>query len=318
MLDERHGELPRRPNDNNAYTLGSIKNHNIVIACLPQDQFGNNTAAIVLTDLKRTFPSIRHGLIVGIGGGAPGKLDIRLGDIIVGTRVMQYDFGKVMAGGKIKTTAVPRVPDYSLRTAVTNLRAGHELNSSRVSGILQERMKSLANYNHPNAADRLFQVSYRHDPSMANCQTCDQSQLEQREARRSCEPKIHYGGIASSNQVMKDAITRDRLAQELDIICFEMEAAGLMDVLPCLPIRGICDYSDSHKAKDWQKYAAAVAAAYAREFLEALPATGDALRDSRLNAHFRMFPILHSTAKVKEANLLLQLSKQILVIVGYS
>ncbi|EXA29845.1 hypothetical protein FOVG_18711 [Fusarium oxysporum f. sp. pisi HDV247] len=147
-------------------------------------------------------------------------------------------------------------------------------------------MKSLANYNHPNAADRLFQASYRHDPSMANCQTCDQSQLEQREARRSCEPKIHYGGIASSNQVMKDAVTRDRLAQELDIICFEMEAAGLMDVLPCLPIRGICDYSDSHKAKDWQKYAAAVAAAYAREFLEALPATGDALRDSRLNAHF--------------------------------
>ncbi|KAL5591167.1 hypothetical protein FOBRF1_014724 [Fusarium oxysporum] len=286
MLDEKHGELPRRPNDNNTYTLGSIKNHNIVIACLPQDQIGNNTAAIVLTDLKRTFPSIRHGLIVGIGGGAPGKLDIRLGDIIVGTRVMQYDFGKVMAGGKIKTTAVPRVPDYSLRTAVTNLRAGHELNSSRVSGILQERMKSLANYNHPNAADRLFQASYRHDPSMANCQTCDQSQLEQREARRSCKPKIHYGGIASSNQVMKDAVTRDRLAQELDIICFEMEAAGLMDVLPCLPIRGICDYSDSHKAKDWQKYAAAVAAAYATEFLEALPATGDALRDSRPNAHF--------------------------------
>ncbi|EXK76781.1 hypothetical protein FOQG_18486 [Fusarium oxysporum f. sp. raphani 54005] len=191
-----------------------------------------------------------------------------------------------MAGGKIKTTAVPRVPDYSLRTAVTNLRARHELNSSRVPGILQERVKSLANYNHPNAADRLFQASYRHDPSMANCQTCDQSQLEQREARRPCEPKIHYGGIASSNQVMKDAVTRDRLAQELDIICFEMEAAGLMDVLPCLPIRGICDYSDSHKAKDWQKYAAAVAAAYAREFLEALPATGDALRDSRPNAHF--------------------------------
>lgn len=318
MLDERHGELPRRPNDNNTYTLGSIKNHNIVIACLPQDQIGNNPAAIVLTDLKRTFPSIRHGLIVGIGGGAPGRLDIRLGDIIVGTRVMQYDFGKVMAGGKIKTTAVPRVPDYSLRTAVTNLRARHELNSSRVPGILQERVKSLANYNHPNAADRLFQASYRHDPSMANCQTCDQSQLEQREARRSCEPKIHYGGIASSNQVMKDAVTRDRLAQELDIICFEMEAAGLMDVLPCLPIRGICDYSDSHKAKDWQKYAAAVAAAYAREFLEALPATGDALRDSRPNAHFRMFAILPSTAKVKEANLLLQLSKQILVIVGYS
>jgi hypothetical protein len=44
MLDEKHGELPRCPNDDNAYTLGSIKNHNIVIASLPQGQYGNNNA----------------------------------------------------------------------------------------------------------------------------------------------------------------------------------------------------------------------------------------------------------------------------------
>ncbi|KAL9572064.1 hypothetical protein ACKAV7_003781 [Fusarium commune] len=284
MMDEIHGQLPRRFNDYNTYTLGSIKNHNIVIACLPEGQYGNNHAASVLTDLKRTFPSIYHGLMVGIGGGAPGKLDIRLGDIIVGTRVMQYDFGKVMAGGEIQRTATPKIPDHSFGTAVANLRARHEIHPSRVPTILQERMQVQVNYHRPSAPDHLFRASYEHNPSMANCQTCDQSQLEQREARRSCEPKIHYGGIASSNQVMKDAVTRDKLAQELDIICFEMEAAGLMDVLPCLPIRGICDYSDSHKAKDWQKYAAAVAAAYAREFLEALPSTGDASRDSWPNA----------------------------------
>ncbi|CAH0017225.1 unnamed protein product, partial [Clonostachys rhizophaga] len=50
-----------------------------------------------------------------------------------------------------------------------------------------------------------------------------------------------------------------------------MEAAGLMDIRPCLPIRGICDYSDSHKNKEWQRYAAATAAAYAGELLEVLP-----------------------------------------------
>ncbi|RKK21198.1 hypothetical protein BFJ67_g17408, partial [Fusarium oxysporum f. sp. cepae] len=280
MMDEIHGQLPRRSNDHNTYTLGSIENHNIVIACLPEGQYGNNNAASVLTDLKRTFPSICHGLMVGIGGGAPGKLDIRLGDIIVGTRVMQYDFGKVMAGGEIQRTATPKIPDHFFGTAVANLRARHEIHPSRIPAILQKRMQELVNYHRPSAPDHLFRASYEHDSSKANCQTCDQSQLEQREARRSCEPRIHYGGIASSNQVMKDAVTRDKLAQELDIICFEMEAAGLMGVLSCLPIRGICDYSDSHKAKDWQKYAAAVAAAFAREFLEALPATGDAPRDS--------------------------------------
>ena len=30
-----------------------------------------------------------------------------------------------------------------------------------------------------------------------------------------------------------------------------MKAAGLMDVLACLPIRGICDDSNSHKSKEW-------------------------------------------------------------------
>ncbi|KAL5600867.1 hypothetical protein FOVSG1_006897 [Fusarium oxysporum f. sp. vasinfectum] len=286
MMDEIHGQLPRRFNDHNTYTLGSIENHNIVIACLPEGQYGTINAASVLTNVKRTFPSIGHGLMVGIGGAAPAKKDIRLGDIVVGTRVMQYDLGKILSGGEIQRTATPKSPEQSLCTAVANLRASHEIYPTRVPAILWERMQGNAEYHRPSAPDHLFQASYEHDPSMANCQTCDQSQLEQREARRSCEPKIHYGAIASSNQVMKDAVTRDRLAHELDIICFEMEAAGLMDVLPCLPIRGICDYSDSHKAKDWQKYAAAVAAAYAREFLEALPAAGDASRDSWPSARF--------------------------------
>lgn len=47
----------------------------------------------------------------------------------------------------------------------------------------------------------------------------------------------------------------------------DMKAAGLMNNYPCLVIRGICDYADSHKNKDWQGYAAAVAAAYAKELL---------------------------------------------------
>jgi nucleoside phosphorylase len=72
---------------------------------------------------------------------------------------------------------------------------------------------------------------------------------------------------------MKDGRTRDRIAQQEEVICFEMEAAGLMDSFPCLVIRGVCDYADSHKNKRWQPYAAATAAAYAREFLLWMPAT---------------------------------------------
>ena len=81
------------------------------------------------------------------------------------------------------------------------------------------------------------------------------------------DPMVHYGLIASANQVMKDALIRDRLSEEKGVLCFEMEAAGLMNHFPCLVIRGICDYSDSHKNKEWQGYAAMTAAAYAKDVL---------------------------------------------------
>jgi hypothetical protein len=100
-----------------------------------------------------------------------------------------------------------------------------------------------------------------------SCEDCDEDRIVERALRASSHPVIHYGLIASGNQVMKHAPTRDKLAEELGIMCFEMEAAGLMDNFPCLVIRGICDYADSHKTKRWQKYAAATAAGYAKELL---------------------------------------------------
>ena len=83
---------------------------------------------------------------------------------------------------------------------------------------------------------------------------------------------MYYGLIASENQLMKDALLRDKLAEENGVLCFEMEAAGLMNGFPCLVIRGICDYADSHKNKQWQGYAATTAAAFAKELLSFTPA----------------------------------------------
>ncbi|SCV36848.1 related to ankyrin 3 [Fusarium fujikuroi] len=268
MLDEEHADCPRQANDTNSYVLGSIQNHNVVIACLPAAQYGTNNAASVLSHMRRTFPSLEIGLMVGIGGGVPLKADIRLGDIVVGVRVMQYDLGKTRKEG-FQRTADPKIPDSSIRTVISNLRSRHELNGSRVPSILVEKMGNHAAYSRPSEPDRLFLASYYHhgDPDLP-CDECDLSKLETRKIRLSTDPAIYYGGIASANTVMKDSTVRDEIARELDVLCFEMEAAGLMDIMPCLPIRGICDYSDSHKSKEWQRYAAATAAAYAYEFLE--------------------------------------------------
>ncbi|KAJ6155414.1 Pfs NACHT and ankyrin domain protein [Penicillium chermesinum] len=269
MLDEIHAVPPRATNDTNSYVLGGISGHNIVIACLPEKYYGLINAATVVANMTRTFSAISTALMVGIGGGVPSKEDIRLGDIVVGTRVMQYDLGKIMADGKFERTALPRTNGPLLGTAITSLRAKHELGPSQVPMILEQRMKDLPEYRRPNAPDRLFDATYEHRSS--NCDECDPSKLVKRARRESSVSKIHYGAIASGNQVMKHGTTRDNIARELDVICFEMEAAGLMDTLPCLPIRGICDYSDSHKTKEWQRYAAATAAAYARELVQELP-----------------------------------------------
>ena len=95
----------------------------------------------------------------------------------------------------------------------------------------------------------------------------------QRDPRDTTYPEIHYGTIASGNTLVKDATARDQIVADVgeDCICFEMEAAGLMNHFPCLVIRGICDYSDSHKNKEWQGYAAMAAAAYTKDLLYRIP-----------------------------------------------
>jgi hypothetical protein len=70
---------------------------------LPDGEYGTASAAGVARDMLSSFPSVRLGLMVGIGGGAPNsKHDIRLGDIVVSAPrngkggVFQYDFGKTI------------------------------------------------------------------------------------------------------------------------------------------------------------------------------------------------------------------------------
>lgn len=109
------------------------------------------------------------------------------------------------------------------------------------------------------------------EADMTCAETCgdDPSCLIPRDPRTECDddPTIHYGLIGSANNLMKDAKLRDKLGWERGILCFEMEAAGLMNHFPCLVIRGICDYADTHKNNAWQGYAVMTAAAYAKDLL---------------------------------------------------
>ncbi|KAF4829806.1 hypothetical protein CGCSCA4_v014517 [Colletotrichum siamense] len=283
FLDEDHGSADAIPvHDHNAYTLGRIGKHHVVIAVLPDGEYGLSTAGVVAQRMLDSFPNVRVGLMVGIGGGAPSRKsghDIRLGDVVVSsprdghTGVLQYDFGKTIQDQEFKVTRSLNLPPDVLRAAVTKLRVTFEEEGNKfpeaIDAALSKKPRLRRKYGRPpSETDRLFLSHVVHDPTNP-IETPAPDLLVPRPERGEDEdnPAVFYGLIASANQLMKDANIRDRFAAEKDVLCFEMEAAGLMNHFPCLVIRGICDYSDSHKNKQWQGYAAMAAAAYAKALL---------------------------------------------------
>ncbi|KAJ3330441.1 hypothetical protein HDU93_000393, partial [Gonapodya sp. JEL0774] len=265
MFDEEYQPLERDMRDPNIYAFGRIGVHNIVVACLPAGSRGTNSAATVANNLGRTFDSLEFRLMVGVGGGVPSPdADIRLGDVVVSQPlethggVVQYDFGETTHNGFQRKGYLNRPPSLLLN-AVNTLKAHHLVGEN---GFLQhlEKLRHLTNFRREAAGpDVLFHpTTYNHEIV--------------RPIRDFQEPMVHYGLIASGNQDMRDGVQRDKISTNLGgVMCFEMEAAGLMNHFPCLVIRGISDYADSHKNSRWHGYAAATAAACAKELLLVIP-----------------------------------------------
>ena len=284
MLDERFADLPNLPDDENAYTLGSMCGHNVVIVCLPLGELGTSPASAVAMSMIHAFPSIKFGLMVGIGGGVPPC--VRLGDIVVSTPVYEYpgvvqwDLGIAQQETGFRRIGSLNNPPVLLQTALTKLMTEHEMEGSSIPRLLDELKvkwpKLAPKYLRSNdLEDVLFVPDYLHvqsittasgDTTKSACHACEITRSVKREPRGM---EIHYGLIASGNQVIKDGILRNKVNERLggNVLCFEMEAAGLMNRFPCIVIRGICDYCDSHKNYLWQEHAAAVGAAFAKELL---------------------------------------------------
>ena len=308
MLDEEHEPLRiTDAQDSNNYVLGRVHEHNVVIACLPAGLYGTNAAATVANNMLRTFPAIRFGLMVGIGGGIPNLaqgIDIRLGDVVVSQPdqthggVVQYDLGKNLGKGKFDRKGFLDKPPTVLLTALSSIQSkcgtSRRRVSENVSAMIHAPDLADEDYIFPGVdqdhlyctwCDRtqwplwrwmIWVLLFWLNPLWL-CKVCDNGKIPRPPDRRN--PLIHYGTIASGNSLIKDAAERDRLGHEFGAKCVDMEAAGLMNEFPCIIVRGICDYADSHKNDVWQKYAAVTAAAFAKELLLTVsPTAVDATR----------------------------------------
>ncbi|EUC28323.1 hypothetical protein COCCADRAFT_30391 [Bipolaris zeicola 26-R-13] len=249
MLDEMHAnaDCDVGDNDENVYCMGSVAGHNVVIVCLPAGHIGNNPAATVATQMRTAFKGIRFGLMAGIGGGVPSaSADIRLGDVVVsqpqGTfgGVVQYDFGRRTPNGLERIGSL-NSPPRILLSAVNTVRANAIMNESTLSDHLSTLERIPIFQRRKAGPDILFKGAYNHKHG-ATCDRCSVRSRQLRPEREGgTEVIVHYGTIASGNQVIKDAAERDRAHAAGTAAAYAKE---LLSVIPA------ADVMNTRRAED--------------------------------------------------------------------
>ncbi|KAN0076427.1 ankyrin repeat-containing domain protein [Elaphomyces granulatus] len=302
--DQRYG---RAPTDSNAYSTGVIGHHNVVLVHMPNmGKVAAATAAACLrSSFPEIQLALVVGICGGAPFGnrpRPPSEDIFLGDVIISEGLIQYDLGRQFPNNIFMRRDTPRDnlprPGPKIRAALAKLqteqgRSWLEDKTSEYLRVLRQRLGDMVTYPGPTE-DRLFKPTYQHkhhtplecaicakDDGRDNvCKTvvglsCEQIKCEEQELvprvplSRPFNPVVHFGLIASGDTVMKSGEDRDDIATRDGVIAFEMEGAGVWENFPgSLVIKGVCDYADSHKSKEWQNYAAATAAAVTKGFLE--------------------------------------------------
>ncbi|RFU73424.1 kinesin light chain [Trichoderma arundinaceum] len=295
----------RAAGDPNTYRTGRIGKHAVVLALL--SHMGKASAAAAAASMRFSYKALRMVILAGICGGVPydGQTEIVLGDVVIGKSVVQYDFGRKYPNEFMrKDTAEDNLgkPDKNIRNllAVFNTESGREKLQDQTAYFLKQlqekAVRDQLKYRYPGTSkDKLFESSYRHkhrvspkcicgdchgrmDPICAEAITssCDALQCDERylvrrkrlQKQDGQEPVVHIGIVASGDTVMKSGEDRDRIAEKEGVIAFEMEGAGIWEEMPCLVVKGVCDYADCHKNKEWQNFAAATAASASKAILE--------------------------------------------------
>lgn len=276
------GPAHKAARDTNRYTLGEMGDHRVVLIELPEGENKPHlsAAAEAVGAMMRTFDRIRIALFIGTGSGVrDSEHDVRLGDVVVSTSgASRLDYhASVNAMAFRSAGEVVRAPEC-VKTAAKELAGRYQTSANALAVAILRATEGVAPHRRPgDEFDILYKPSFAHvesddEPCSVSCGT-DKSKLTARPPlRRIDEDKVvvHLGSIASSHIPIRDPDVRDKLASGGSVLCFDTEAAGLMDTFPYLLIRGIADYADTHGNRMWRGYAGAAACAYARHLMHVL------------------------------------------------
>lgn len=237
------------------YELGEIQNlqgkkHKVVVALSGE---GNDSSAIVCTDMLNIFPSVKEIIMCGIAAGIP-KCGIRLGDIAISNSVIQYDYGKIEDEGYV-LKSIPLKSSAKFEHTLKIIETDEYSEKYLWHSIIDEF-----------AIDKFERPDNSTDP------------LREEADKLERYPRTINGCIASANLVVKKGELRDEIEKKHKAIAIEMEGSGIADAarytnVGFIVIRGVCDYADSLKDDTWHNYAAVVAASYTVTLIKYLPVT---------------------------------------------
>ncbi|KAI5460637.1 nucleoside phosphorylase domain-containing protein [Mariannaea sp. PMI_226] len=277
ILDHRHpGRFLVSRGDDYVFHAGEVCGHNVIIATLPAGQeYGTGSAAALASQVKKFFPNIWFGLLVGVAAGLPSlsrskPRDIRLGDVLVAlpegesAGLIAYDLGKEMGRDGFQILRFGQIL-ATTETVVRSAIGSIKLNAPNDSAVFIPYYEGIKEKKHINGTF----VDPGQDKDVLYVATENGGKREVRRERRAEteRTRVWYGPIGSGEKLIKNAEKRNELRDKYNVIGLEMEAAGTMNRIPVGVIRGVCDYGDEHKNKEWQPYAAAMAAAYAKAIL---------------------------------------------------
>ncbi|PKX90096.1 putative Pfs domain protein [Aspergillus novofumigatus IBT 16806] len=305
--DENDNGFGQDPSDENVYRNGRIGNHYVVLVYMPgigKCRAMTTTLHLKLS-YPRIQQALVVGVCGGVPYGNDGR-DIFLGDVLVSDRLVQWDTGTLLPGAfihKDRPEYVQGRPCQRMETFLAKFKTPDE--TRRWETIMAEQLETVQrSVGEEGAAypgvdqDRLYPSGHLHQHrdmrpcgKCRSCGGCEEGKICHKALISTCDelgcpdyadscrtrqhgelnstpkPALHLGPIASGDTVLMSGDARDQLAAKTGVTGIEMEGIGLWEETSCVVIKGIADYADCHKTKEWQRYAAASAASCTKALL---------------------------------------------------
>ncbi|KAI0490594.1 purine and uridine phosphorylase [Xylaria cf. heliscus] len=276
MMDNIHdGRFPMSRGDDYVFIAGDMLGHNIVVATLPAGQeYGTGSAAALASQAKAFFPNLWFGLLVGVAAGLPilsrrPARDIRLGDVLVAlptgesAGLVAYDLGKETIDGfqPLRLGHVLASTETVIRSAISSI----ELRARNNAQLFLHYYEAMKDEEHDEG--NFLDPGQENDILYETMEDGTERLVDRQPREVSDRTRVWYGPIGSGEKLLKNARKTNELRDRYNIIGLEMVAAGAINRISVGVVRGVCNYGDVHKNKEWQPYAAAMAAAYAKAIL---------------------------------------------------